>query len=327
MVEVQFTISGPGKLLPSEELYIYNGTDGRIYKSLVDNKTGIRGQFEVYSFERGDNFRFISEANLNSGKYIDHGDTLGTIISNVNKIDLLDIENSLNELKYIFDVAKTGEKSESLEIYEAEYKYAKVEYDEHSKLLVRYKALVEKGLVSEEDYEIEVAKNKLLSLNVIITESKINAAKTGSKSSEINLIKEQIVSASKKLEMLKKNMTRLTIISPIKGVIERNFSNDTLLTVSSNSDFVLLIPIKLAKSNFVTIGQKVTFLHPSSDTLIEASIIDINNKSDKINETDVILVFANSINNIENLHRDMIVDTKIYCSKVTLLNYILLNLS
>ncbi len=326
-IEVQYTIDGYGKLLPSKEFYVYNGTDGRIYNSLVDYKKGMRNQFQVYSFERGDIFSFKSGADLNSGNSVKTGDTLGIIISNKNFQDLVDYENQLNEYKSFLNFSASGMKETDIEVLQKEIEYAKLQFSEHSKLLKRYKALAEKDLITKEEYEIEEGRNRLYKLSIDIAESKLETAETGVKPEELKYIRDQINSAQRSVDFLIGKISELNITSPIDGLVDRSLGGDTLMSVYDVSEFVLLIPVKLNQRKFIYRDQMVKFGHPISDTLVQASIIDINSTIEKINETAVILVFADSIENTKGLYPGMIINTKIFCENVNLLKYIFLYIS
>lgn len=321
-INIQYNLNYSAKLIPSKENIISMGNDGSLFNILADYKKGIRSDITVLSIERGDSWSFSINERIKSGDLVTRGDTIGSVVSSNLTLELETYRGRLEELKALYEETAAGLKKEDVKIFENELEYARRQFGEHTILLKRYSALAEKNLISYEDYEIEKGKNELFKIQIEIAQSRLNSALIGMKPASLASIKTQIQSAGNNLKQLMNKLKRFTITAGIDGIIERVITGDTLAVLSDYSEYVLLIPVRLTDRDLIKMGQRLSFTLPDSIANIEAEIIDISHKVDKINETSVVLVYADGIKGKPGFFSGLIVEVKINCGEVSLFEYV-----
>ena len=150
----------------------------------------------------------------------------------------------------------TGEKEAVIEQEIKNLDYAIKQADEQKKILDRFSALFEKGLASQEEYEIAKGTYDLYLINISISKARLKTVETGAKQEQIEFLKTQINSMQNELAILQKRFTGFTVTAPINGVVSRKTNSDTLMVISDISEFVLLCPVKVKDKKYIQTSAK-----------------------------------------------------------------------
>jgi hypothetical protein len=320
-IDINYNIFVKGKLLPVKEWIIYKGTDGRLTSLLTNYKTGMNESYDVTLFDRGDVMRFSFNPQLHSGLNIKAEDTIAIVYSNEIERQIENLKGEILSAKASLSLNLTGEKEAIIEQENKTLDYSIKQSEEQKKILDRVKALYDKGLASQEEYEIAKGNYELNLINSSISKARLEAVQTGAKKEQVSFIKSQIISLENELAILQKRFKGFTITSPINGLINRKTNSDTLLTITDNSEFILICPIKLSDSKFISdpAGIESTV----NDEKIYAQIYEKGKTVSVVNGIQVITLSANVLNDVKVLSPSVIVDCYVSAGKLSPLEYIL----
>lgn len=210
---------------------------------------------------------------VESGDYIHKGDTIATIYSSETEENLADLTGQLSTLRAALAVDSKGEKESIVREYELRLTQAQEAEANQRLILARQKSLLEKNLISQQDYDITANQESLMVVGIGIARAQLESARTGAKQEQINLLKTQIEALEKRLEAIHKREHAFSIVSPISGKICRQYSPDTLLVISDVSSYVALIPFKLREAAHLTPGMKVRVYADGSKNKINGRLI------------------------------------------------------
>ena len=315
--EFPVSIKQKGKLLPYKSWVLAKGTDGRLITYLNDNSTGLNNEFSVTQFERGDAVQFKFNLEAIGDNNITQGDTIGYIISNEIEKDIQKLLGELESAKASLDVQKSSEKESIIEAEKSKLVFAEKELEEQTKIYERKKKLVERDLISQQEFEADEARYELAKINISIAKERLRSVQSGAKQEEINYAQLQISTIKNEINVLKKRYESNNIIVPINGIINRTYSADTLLVVNDTSKSVIIIPVKLEDSKKIDIAQKVNIYTSYSNSNIIGEIVSINSTVMTNNNTQYLLVIAIADNLTSDFKPGLFVDCKIECGSAT----------
>lgn len=321
-IKVKYNIFERGKILPAKEWIIFKGADGRLTSLLTDYKSGINKSYDVTLFNRGDAMQFAFDGKLSSGNRITKNDTIAKIFSNEIEREIESLKSEILSSKASLTLNLAGEKYAIVEQEQKNLEYAVKQAEEQKKILDRFSALYDKGLVSQEEYELAKGTYDLYVINISIADARLSAVKTGAKREEIDLIKSQIASLEKELSVMQKRHSGYTITSPINGLINRKTNSDTLLIVTDNSEYVVMCPVKVNDRKYIKASAPVEIYFLGDKQNVKASIYEIDESVKVVNGLQVFLITASISGEINNLYPSLIVDCFINTGKLSPLEYI-----
>ncbi len=321
-IKLNYSLHVKGKILPGKEWIVYKGTDGRLTSLLTNYKTGINQSYDVTLFDRGDAMKFTFNTALHSGSQIEIDDTIAVLYSN-------EIERQIENLKGLIASAKaslilyaTGEKESIIKQEKKNLEYAIRQTDEQKKILDRTEALFNKGLVSQEEYELVKGNYDLNEINIAISKARLEGVETGVKKEQIGLIKSQIIFLEKELDVMQKRFKGFTITSPINGIISRKTNSDTLMIISDVSEFILLNPVKVSDKKYISDSAHVDVFMNQSRQNITANVYEIDNNVKIINGIQVVTITSKINGNSKDLYPSLMVDCYIHTGSLSPLQYL-----
>ena len=321
-IKIKYNIFVRGKILPAKEWIIYKGTDGRLTSLLTDYKSGINQSYDVTLFDRGDAMQFALDNELSSGKRINKYDTIATIFSSEIEREIESLNGDILSAKASLTSNLTGEKSAIVEQEQKNLAYAIKQAEEQKKILDRFSALYEKGLVSQEEYELAKGTYDLNMINISIAEARLSTVKTGAKQEEIGLIRSQIASLEKELSVMQKRHNSFTITSPVDGIINRKTNSDTLIIVSDNSEYVVMCPVKVNDRKYLKTSTPIEIHSLGNKQNVTAKIYEIDKSVKVVNGLQVFIITASILGETDQLYPSLIVDCYIDTGDLSLLEYI-----
>ncbi len=304
----EYKIHSQGQVQPSKEWTIYKGTDAAITSVLTDHLSGINTSYSVAQFVRGDVVQFSFSQGIKAGVFVSRGDTVGTVYSSELEREMIDLKNDIALTRSTLNVNLSGEKESLIKQEQERLNYALQQAEEHKKILNRLKSLFERGLVSQEEYEIAQGTAELNEINIAISKAALESVETGEKPEMINYFNAQITNLEKELSVLEKRYSGLTLISPISGTIDRQTNNDTLLVLNDVSDFVIIIPVNILEKKYISLPLNVDVYINNKRQEISAQLISIDNKARLLNGTQVIVGSTKLSGDLQNLMPGMMVD-------------------
>ena len=321
-IKLNYTLYVKGKILPCKEWIIYKGTDGRLTSLLTNYKTGINQSYDVTLFDRGDAMKFTFDSALRSGAQIKNDDTIAVLYSNENERQIENLKGLIAAAKASLLLNATGEKESIIKQEKKNLEYAIRQTNEQKKILDRTEALFNKGLVSQEEYELVKGNYDLNEINIAISKARLEAVETGVKKEQIGLIKSQIIFLEKELDVMQKRFKGFTITSPINGIISRKTNSDTLMIISDVSEFVLLTPVKVNDKKYISDSAQVDVLINQTRQNITANVYEIDNNVKIINGIQVVTVTSKIDGNSQDLYPSLMVDCYIHTGSLSPLQYL-----
>lgn len=321
-IKINYSLFVNGKILPAKEWIIYKGTDGRLTSLLTNYITGINESYDVTLFDRGDVMQFEFNSGLHSGSIIKKEDTVAVIYSNEIERQIENLKGQITISRAALALNMTGEKQPVIEQEKNNLNYAIKQAEEHEKIFERIYSLYQKGLVSQEEYEIAKGNHDLNQINISISKAKLSAVQTGAKQEQIEFIKSQINSLEKELNVLQKRFKGFTIKSPIYGKVNRKTNSDTLMIISDTSDYIIICPVNIKDLKYIEKNTKVAVSFNGSNNYADAKVYDIGNNVTLLNGTQVVIVSAKIFNGQENIMPSLITDCYINAGSLTPLEYV-----
>ncbi len=327
--ELTYSISSKAIIHPAEEWSLLRSENGTLINSLKDYRYNSIKEYSITEFQRGDHAKFFILPGILEKEYLQKGDTVGMMISQYEKTNIIELQGELLTQKKLLEVYKSGEKPENLEIANEQKVLASQELEIQERITERTRALYERGYISVEEYEISQNEFNIKKQNYLIAESTYNALSSGAKKEEIEYIETNIRSLESRLEHLQNLINNFTIICPIDGKLIKDqrviIGYDAILKVADISKFVLLIPIDPYNISNLFIGQKVLFDDPSGKNSYSSEIVSIDNSvQQSLDGKQRIFVTAVTSALPENhrVYPNMMVDVTIESEAISLFNYI-----
>jgi hypothetical protein len=321
-IKISYNLFVRGKILPVTEWIIYKGTDGRLTSQLINYKTGINKSYDVTLFDRGDAMQFEFISLLAAGSTIKQYDTIAVIYSNENERQIENLKGEIIAAKASLSLNLTGEKEAVIDQEIKNLDYAVKQADEQKKILDRFSALYQKGLASQEEYEIAKGTYDLFLINISISQARLKTVETGAKQEQIGFIKTQIISLENELAILQKRFKGFTLTAPINGIVSRKTNSDTLLIISDISEFVLLCPVKVIDKKYIQTSANVD-IHANGTKLdVKSFVYEIDNNVQLINGIQIVTVSSAIKGKCDQLIPSLIVDCYIETGKLSPLEYL-----
>jgi len=272
-IKIPYSIRAYCRIQPSQKWILTSGGSGQIVTSIINYKNGTNKGYNISQFAREGSMHLTFSALVESGDYINKGDTIATIYSSETEENLADLTGQLATLQATLAADSKGEKESIVREYELRLTQAQEAEANQRLILARQKSLLEKNLISQQEYDIVANQESLMVVEIGIARAQLESARTGAKQEQINLLKTQIEALERRLEAIHKREHAFSIVSPISGKICRQYSPDTLLVISDVSSYVALIPFKLREAAHLTPGMKVRVFADGSKNKINGRLI------------------------------------------------------
>jgi len=320
-VEFPYTITTTGKILPLKSWIVSKGNSGQLITFIHDRKKGIIDNYSVKEFERGDDIKLSLNPDFRIGWVVDEKDTIGFIYSNEIEVQIAFLESRLALARSSLEFNMTGEKESIIKEAEENLNFAVTQAEEQKKILDRQKALYEKNLISLEEYELASGQAKLNDIAVDIAQARLESVSTGAKNEQIELIKSEIKSLHEQIGVLRKRYHSHYLVSPLQGVVTNLASGDTLFSISDNRDYVVMIPVRVSESQYVSDNAGIEIRLPDASEDLKGEIIFTDNAVlALLNEQ--VMVFIGSVETNEPLAYGLMVECKIDCGSISIYEHL-----
>ena len=320
--QVHYTIKAPGRIMPARELIVSKGLDGRFMAELVNNKTGMSKIFFTTQIERGDIIQFTLKDNIAAGTAIFSGDTIGYITSNDTHRELVNLNNAIETEKSSLKLYSTGEKQSVIDEAKDRLDFAKKQLEEERKIYLRQKALFERDLISQQEYEISLGTTNLYEINVEIAASQLLTVQSGAKSEQIEYIRSRINSLQNEIQILREKSSLLQLISPISGIVFRTFSADTLLTIGDTSEYIVIMPVKWWEREYIENTQRIEVKISNVSDPLYASLEYLDMSIHMIKGNQIMFATASINQNTNKLAPGLSAECSIVSGDITLREYL-----
>jgi multidrug efflux pump subunit AcrA (membrane-fusion protein) len=309
------------------EWKLSRGTEEGFWSQTYNYETDAISDFKNYRFERGDIAELVINEGLTFDAPVDANDTVASIESYLilNEITRL---NNLRDLEIAnLNVVSTGEKEPMIQQAQRQYNYALQQLDLEKKNFARQAQLFRDSVITAADYDMYENALKLAEINAEVAKEALVALSTGEKDPVISLSEQQILAYEKEISRLEKQKSQYTITAPIKGILSYNTEIGGVVKVSDNSRLLLKIPVAYQHSSYLNSLYKVTFSTPDNKITVNASFKGFDESINLIQNQQFVIARAVTTEATPGIYPGMIVQCRIYCDKVRLLEYLKRNFS
>ncbi|MGH7451054.1 MAG: FHA domain-containing protein [bacterium] len=311
-----------GKIDSAQKWVLVKGQEGQLMASVFNYETGLSEGYRVSNFERGSSVRFSFHPSLAPGRFIAKGDTIGSLYSSEMQERLLALNRQLAAAQGSLAVNASGEKAAIVREAQQRLSYARKKIEEQQKVLARTREAFRLGVISQKELEAKEGEANLLEIEISIAESQLEAAQTGEKPEQLELILANIAALKNEIAAIKEQAAAYTLTAPISGKISRAFSSDTLLTISDTTRYVAFIPVKWDDYSYVARAQNVRLRLSGMSKAVGAKVISLNREIQMLNGEKVIFATALLEDYSEALMPGMLAGCQIEGQPVTALEYV-----
>ncbi|HVO74131.1 MAG TPA: hypothetical protein VMT35_08915 [Ignavibacteriaceae bacterium] len=321
-IKLPYTFNVPGKVLAAEELLVTRNRNGQLLTILRNNITGTSESFSVLEFERGDNAKFYINPRITMGCIISKYDTIGSIYSNELEYSLTSLKGELNVAQSLLNQSITGEKESLIKEAKENLDLAIKKTELEKKLFYRAQQLHEKGLISDQEFELSQNTLGLDETAEKVAEAKLQTVLTGEKKEQIEMVKSQIAALQKQVIILEKKSAGFNLLSPIKGFVRWVPDGDTLLIISDTSSYVISFPVPLVKKNYIDSKTCIKIIPPSGEEDITAESKRIDGSIEYLSLKPVVLGQAVIKGFQSNFMPGLMVECKVECGSIPISEHI-----
>jgi hypothetical protein len=320
-VKLPYSISAYCKIQPAKKWVLTVGANGQLLAVNFDYKEGVSDGIRATQFAREGTMNLKFDSLITSGSLIKCGDTIATIYSSETVERLAELTGQAAIMRASLASNTTGDKQSIISEFESKVIHAEEAASNQQLIVNRLKTLLDKNLVSQQEFEIAEGQQKLLGREIDIAKSQLESARTGVKPQEAELIKFQIAALEKQIDALNKRIESFSIISPISGTVSRSYSSDTLLVISDATEFVAIIPVKSAEFSYTSIGQEVSVFYNGTRD-ITGRIIHLGNEIHTMKGQQTRYCTALINNYTEDLPSGILSKCRVSCRPVTIIEYL-----
>jgi hypothetical protein len=172
-----------------------SGSYSTIYQDLWRNRAL---ESKTLVPDRGGLVLYTAKPGLSQGM-ITVGDTLAWLYSSTLVDKIVSLEGNISTLKASLEFERSGSKETEIQEARLQLTYAQTRLEEQQKILERTRSLLEGNIIPQQEYDLEVRKEKLDAIRVSIAEANLGSALSGAQSRKLDVYRTQIADEEKKL--------------------------------------------------------------------------------------------------------------------------------
>jgi hypothetical protein len=326
-IPVRYSFVATAKIFPVKEWKLSRGVEEGFWSQTYNYETDALSDFRNYRFERGDIAELEINKNLVFNAPISKNDTVAYIESFFIQNEITRL-SSLRDVEIAnLDVVSTGEKQSLVEQAQRQYNYAVQQLDLEKKNFARQERLYHDSVITPADYDMYENSLKLAEINAQVAYDQLQSLSTGEKDPVVNLSEQKIISYEKEIKRLETQKAQYTIFTPISGLLSYNTEIGGIIKVCDNSRLLLKIPVAYQHSSYLGSLYKVTFSTPDDKITVNAAFKGFDENINLIQNQQFVIASAVTTEPTPGIYPGMIVQCRIYCEKVRLLEYLKRNFS
>lgn len=256
-IPLPHSVSATGIVFPSARWALTKGTDGQLVGNSFNYATGLSEGYTVTQFARGEAVRISLHPSVAASGRVAVGDTVVSVRSTEAEERLAELRGELSVAQAALASGSTGEKEPVVEAMEHQLERAMASAAQQHRELDRVSRLFETKLVPQQEFEEAQSAADLADAEVGIARSQLEVARSGAKPEEIELLRSNIESLVRQIDVVKTRLASLTVTSPLDGIVSRGLSPDTLLVVSDVRSLVLFIPVSWSDYGYASKARRV----------------------------------------------------------------------
>jgi hypothetical protein len=326
-IPVRYSFVATAKIYPVKEWKLMRGTEEGFWSQTYDYETDALGDFKNYRFERGD----IAELQINKALQFEAPvmahDTIASIASFFIQNEIIRLQNLRDVEIANLNVVSTGEKEPLVVQAQKQYDYARQQLALEQKNYTRQEQLYRDSVIAPAEFDMYENALKLAEINTQVAHDQLVALSTGEKATVVDLSAQKILSYDREIERLENQKAQYTIETPISGILSYDTEIGGIIKVSDIDRLFLKIPVVYQHSAYLKSLYKVSFSTPDNKITVNASFKGFDENISLIQSQQFVIARAVTTEATPGIYPGMIVQCRIYCDKVRLLEYLKRNFS
>jgi len=263
-----------------------SGTYSTVLKDLWKNQT-LNSSSMVP--DRGGMIAYKANSAISQGAVV-AGDTLGWLYSSTLSDRIVSLEGNINTLKASLEFERSGNKATEVRAARLRLTYAETRLEEQQKILERTKSLLDSKVIPQQEYDLEIRRERLDVIRVSIAEADLGSALSGAQTRKLDVFRSQIADEETKLALARDVLAQMTFISPITGQLFFPLAVDTLLTIEQVDTLIVTLPIQGGSHNRVDWTSQVYLKGPDFELRITPEQMQVDDRILRVGGEQLILV-------------------------------------
>ena len=326
-IPVRYSFVASAKIYPIMEWKLSRGAEEGFWSQTYNYETDALGDFKNYRFERGDIAELLISEKLKFDAPIIVNDTVASIQSFFIQNEIIRLNNLRDVEMANMNVVSTGEKKSMVEQAQRQYNYTMQQLDLEKKNFARQERLFRDSVITPADFDIYENALKLAEINTQVAYDGLISLSTGEKDPVVGLSEQKISAYEKEIKRLETQKDQYTITTPISGLLSYNTEIGGIVKVSDISRLLLKIPVAYQHSSYLKSLYKITFSTPDNKITVNATFKGFDENINLIQNQQFVIARAVTTEPTVGIYPGMVVQCRIYCDKVMLLEFLKRNFS
>jgi len=328
-IDFPYYVRARGVVLPVEEWVLLRGRGGTLMHLHENHRLGIVYEYGTAEFQRGDIGKYVFNDTLLSLGFVNKGDTLAWVFTSDIYTQIISLQGELDYNKSLLAVYRSGEKPEEISLARNQIELALQELETQQLLTARNEVLYKQEVISNQEFELIVNDLKVKEFDVVIARSRLDALLSGRKSEEIRLVESKMLALETQMQQLQQHIDAFHLISPVTGQVIRErhfvpeFGEEVVLRIADLSSLVVSLPVDYHEEPYLRIGQAVQIQSVTRHMNVTGEIYSIDNTMTVVSNKPKVFVSVQVMDPPAGIvMRNMMVDAKVYCGSVGLMEYL-----
>jgi putative peptide zinc metalloprotease protein len=257
LVRWELKIGGPCEIKALESFTLRTLSDGTVLSELFRGGAEEKKSVNYLKLFTTDFTTLNLVTKVKEGQKVDSGQTVAELTSPSYYSNLLQVKENLRRARDNYNLLEKGARKESLQ--QAKDKVAQIqsELSLKEKELNRYKELIDKKLISNQEWENVQTEYSILSNQLKIAQNDLKIMKNGSRPEELSMADTEIKRWQERLEFLEGQVSDSQIKSPIQGTVTSISYDGNLLNISNIDTIRVMIQVSEKDLDVLQLGQRV----------------------------------------------------------------------
>ncbi|TGE22359.1 hypothetical protein E5K00_19140 [Hymenobacter aquaticus] len=322
-----YTVETSGLIMPVSEWTLSRAANGNLVSALKDNRTGKLTALSASVFQRGTQANFHLHPRLYRQATLAKGDTVGSLFSNQDHEQLVQLQGQLAEQQAELRLVETGQKPADVESTASQVALARQELAAQRLLTQRTQALYHDSLASRQEYEAALNQLRVRELTVQLTGANLRSASTGGRPEQRQVIRARIRALRQQIQQINHSLQDRTLVAPVAGTLllqyaSANPTEEVLVAVADNSAYVALLPVAYTEKEYVRVGQGIEADITGTTHTTQGTIIGLDNTVQMVDGRQAFFVTALLPEKSLPLVPGMVVRTRVFCQPLSVQGYV-----
>jgi len=257
LVRWELKIGGPCEIKALESFTLRTLSDGTVLSELFRGGAEEKKSVNYLKLFTTDFTTLNLVTKVKEGQKVESGQTVAELTSPSYHSNLLQVKENLRRAKDNYILLQKGARKESIQ--QAKDKVAQIqsELSLKEKELNRYKELIDKKLISKQEWENVQTEYSILSNQLKIAQNDLKIMKNGSRPEELSMADTEIKRWQERLEFLEGQVSDSQIKSLISGTVTSISYDGNLLSISNIDTIRVMIQVSEKDLDVLQLEQKV----------------------------------------------------------------------